>query len=57
MTDRDRILKRAFGSAGVWRTVDDDPPEDITQLSIKLGTYMNSPNARGETIFDALRFE
>ncbi len=43
--------------AGTWRTVDDDPPDDITQLSIKLGTYMNSANAQGDAAFDALRFE
>jgi hypothetical protein len=43
--------------SGIWRTVDDDAPEDVTQLSIKLGTYMNSPDAQGDVAFDALRFE
>jgi hypothetical protein len=43
------------GSA--WRTVDWSAPDGVTQLSVKLGHFMNPPEATGALLIDALRFE
>jgi hypothetical protein len=52
-----RSFERQERQRGTWRTVGWKAPEDVSQLSLKLGHYMNPPERAGELFVDALRFE
>jgi hypothetical protein len=52
-----RTFERQQRHDGAWRTVDWSAPEGVSQLSVKLGHFMNPPEATGELFVDALRFE
>ena len=52
-----RSFERQQRHDGAWRTVDWSAPEGVSQLSVKLGHFMNPPDATGEVFVDALRFE
>lgn len=52
-----RSFERQERRSGEWRTVGWSAPEGVSQLSIKLGHYMNSADTAGELYVDALRFE
>jgi hypothetical protein len=52
-----RSFERQQRHGGAWRTVDWSAPEGVSQLSVKLGHFMNPPDATGELFVDALRFE
>lgn len=50
-------FERQQKQGGAWRTVDWSEPRDISQLSVKLGHFMNPPDVAGELFVDALRLE
>jgi hypothetical protein len=52
-----RSFERQERQGGAWRTVGWSAPEGVSQLSVKLGHYMNPPDGAGELCVDALRFE
>jgi hypothetical protein len=52
-----RSFERQQRHDGAWRTVDWSAPDGVSQLSVKLGHFMNPPEATGELFVDALRFE
>lgn len=52
-----RSFERQERHSGAWRTVDWSEPEGVTQLSVKLGHFMNPADGAGELFVDALRFE
>lgn len=52
-----RSFERQERRNGDWRTVEWSAPEGVSQLSIKLGHYMNPADRAGELYVDALRFE
>lgn len=52
-----RTFERQERQGGTWRTVDWSAPDGVTQLSVKLGHFMNAPDATGALLVDALRFE
>jgi hypothetical protein len=52
-----RSFERQERRRGAWRTVGWSAPEGVSQLSVKLGHYMNPAEAAGEIFVDALRFE
>jgi len=52
-----RSFERQERQGGAWRTVGWSAPEGVSQLSVKLGHYMNPPDGAGDLFVDALRFE
>ncbi|HWN69276.1 MAG TPA: hypothetical protein VNM90_16665 [Haliangium sp.] len=52
-----RSFERQQRQGGTWRTVDWSAPEGVSQLSVKVGHFMNPPEATGALFVDALWFE
>lgn len=52
-----RSFDRQERRGGAWRTTSFSAPDDVAQLSLKVGHFMNAPDAAGELHVDALRFE
>ena len=42
---------------GSWISTDSEPPTNLSQVSIKVGHYMNAPDAKGSLALDNLRLE
>jgi hypothetical protein len=52
-----RSFERQERRGDAWRTTSFRAPDDVSQLSVKLGHFINAPDAAGELFLDALRFE
>ena len=44
-------------TGGGWRSVGGDVPDELTQISVKVGQFMNAPDASGELRVDTIRLE
>jgi hypothetical protein len=52
-----KAFERQVREGGKWKTVGWAAPDDVTQVSLKVGQFMNGPDAAGEVRVDRVRLE